>query len=315
MTPVAPAPSFSVVLTGQQPGPWLAVLLASLLRAGDGLHWELVAALAEGQELLGAFAEHLPAGRLQLLPGSHRNLAKARNRALQHCRGDLVAFVSSEQRCCPQRLALPHQLLQQHPTIDLLAGGWLVGEINHQPWREGSGFDAATLLRHRALRLGCITVRRSALERLGGVPNQSEAWSGIDLALGLQSQGSQAAWMNQPLMRYRPRHQLACDGARLQRGMEQLMEHHGQGIQPEQLLELRFAALGWSAGLAWQQQLPEQALQLLQQAALSAPLPVPRARVQLLEQFGRSQRWCGGAVQAEALLHSETWRRSLSFWP
>lgn len=304
-----------MVLTGQQPEPWLAVLLASLLRAGHGLDWELVAALAEGQDLLEAFAGHLPRGRLQQLTGSHRNPAKARNRALHHCRGELVIFLSSEQRCCPQRLALPHQLLNQHPDIDLLASGWLVGEINHQPWQEGSDFDAATLLRHRALRLGCITVRRSALERLGGVRDQVEAWSGIDLALSLQGQGSQAAWVNQPLMRYRPRHQLACDAARLQRGMEQLMELHGQGIRPEHLLELRFAVLAWSAGLAWQQQRPEQALQLLQQAALSAPLPVPRARVQLLEQWGRSQRWCGSAVQAEALLHSEYWHCSVSFWP
>ncbi len=310
-----PPPSLSVVLTGQQPGPWLAVLLASLLRAGEGLAWELVAALAEGQELLEAFAGHLPKGRLQLLPGSHPNLAEARNRALQRCRGDLVAFLSSEQRCCPQRLALPHQLLGQHPDIDLLASGWLVGELEHQPWREGSGFDAATLLRHRALRLGCITVRRAALERLGGVGHQPEAWSGIDLALAVQGQGGKAAWVNQPLMRYRPRHQLACDGARLQRGMEQLVELHSQGILPEQLLELRFAALTWTAGLAWQQQRPERALQLLQQAALSAPLPVPRARMQLLEQFGRSQRWCGEAVQAADLLHSETWRRSVSYWP
>ncbi|MFU8884505.1 MAG: glycosyltransferase [Cyanobacteriota bacterium] len=315
-----PPPTFSVVVTWQQPEPWLAVLLASLLRAGDGLHWELLAVVessgnSEAEALLQAFATQLPPGRLQLLQADGGGRAAARNLALAHCRADLITFLTGEQRCSPQRLALPQQLLNLHPDLDLLCCGWRVGERVQQPWLEGSGFDAATLLRHRGLRTGCLTVRRAVLERLGGFNAGLPAWSGIDLVLRLAADGGQAAWIDQALMRYRPQHQRNRDITGLQQGLDQLIEIHGEGIPPAELVELRFAALAWCAGLAWQQQQPQLASQLLRQAALSAPLPVPRARVQLLEQLSRSQRWCGQCGEAAELLQSDPWRQSVALWP
>lgn len=315
-----PPPRISVVLTCRQPGPWLAVQLASLLRAGSRLDWELVAVVEgtdthESRALLETFSQHRPPGRVRLLEGAGRGLAAARNLGLAHCQADLVVVLAAEERCLPSRLELPLQRLERQPELQVICGGWLVADQLHQPWQENTSFTALGLLRLRGLRTGCLTLRRGAIEELGGFDTALIAAGGLDLVLRLLARGGEAAWLGEALMRYRPRHQWQGDPQALRQGLEQVLLQHGEGIRPDSLVELRFGLLTRCAFLAAHQQQPEQCRQGLLEAALSAPLPVPRARVQLLEQLGCSLRWCGLPAEPFKLLQSELWRASVALWP
>ena len=299
----------------------LPAALASLLRAGSDLDWELVAVAERPEPLLEAFAAQQPEGQVQWIQadqqdGSPATIAGCRNQALALARAPLVACLQADQRCHAGRLHLPAQVLQQHEEIDLVWGGWQVGAELHQPWQRPLTFDAAERLRDPCLSAGALTVRRAMLEELRGFEGSLPAWSGVDLALRLVAAGGGAAWLAEPLVQWRPAPQAsAWNVAQLLQGLQQLQRLHSDGIRPEQMLELRFAALAWCAGLAWQQGQTQLTRELLLEAALSTPLPPPRARVQLLEQFCRSQRWCGGNGDPQAVLNGLLWSEACQLWP
>lgn len=306
----------------------LAATLASLLRAGSHLTWELVAISEQHEPLLEAFAAQRPDGQVQLIsapPATSRSgdqgrraatIAACRNQGLALARAPLVACLQTDQRCHEGRLSLPAKVLQQHPELDLVWGGWQVGPEQHQPWLRPLTFSAAERLSDPCLSAGALTVRREALEHLQGFDGSLPAWSGVDLALRVVAAGGQAAWLAEPLVQSRPAVQASpWSVAMLQQGLKQLQRLHSEGLRPELLVELRFAALAWCAGLAWEQGQPELTRELLLQAALSAALPAPRARVQLLEQFCRSQRWCGGSGNPQGMLHSSLWVEACHLWP
>lgn len=315
----APA-AVAVVLQVGAESPWLALSLASLLRAGAGLDWELVAVLdapAAGviRPMLEAFASHLPPERLTVLEGPVAGAAVGRNRGWAACRAPVVAFLSAGERCRPRRLGLPLQAFAQHDAVALLASGWEVGGITHEPWRGSGDLSPHALLRQRGLLAGCLSVRRSWLERIGGFSEDLPACSALDLLLRLQEAGGPVAWLAEPLLRCRRADQLSSSALAMAQAWGVLHRRHGEGIRPPQLLESRFAALAWCAGLAWQQGDGEGAAALLTQAAALAPLPVPRARMQALEAFCASARWCGAAGEPQELLQSALWRHGLELWP
>lgn len=296
--------------------------LASLLQAGQHVDWELVAVSEHPEPLLEAFADQQPAGRVQLLVdppesgcGPGRPAAQARNRAIPCCRAPLLAFLQADQRCLPTRLNRPLTFFARHPELSLIWGGWQVGVQQHQPWRRPHGFSPHSRLQDPCLAAGALSVRREALEAMGGFCEQLPAWSGVDLALQIQASGGLIGWLPEPLVRWRAG-PLACPWPvpALLSGLEQLIERHSEGLRPALVLELRFAAQAWCAALAWQQKQHQLAETLLQQAALNAPLPLPRARVQLLEQACRSERWCGKPGDPQMLLRSHFWQHCQELW-
>lgn len=292
----------------------LAGAVASLLRAGEGIAWELVAVIEEREPLLETLADQLPKGQVQVLTADRDESGKvtpamARNQAMAHCRAPVLAVLDAGQRCRPKRLTLPLQLLDQHADLDLAWGGWSVGSVSHQPWLDLAGFEAAYLLRAPQLLAGGLTVRRSCAEHYGGFCSKLPAWSGVDLALRLVDGGGVAAWIGQPLLQCRPApHQQPWPVNAMADGLLELLRIHSEGIRPEQLVELRFAAMAWCAALAWLQRQPDEAHRCWQRATLGAPLPAPRAAMQSLQQFNRSMHWCGHDQEPTELLNSQSWQ-------
>lgn len=316
-------PVISVLLHCPPDSQGLAGTLASLLQAGAELPWQLVAVSDQSEPLLEAFADQRPAGQVQMIPSAASSAevsevitaAAARNRGLAHCRAPLVACLNPGQRCHPQRFHLPLQLLNDHSALQLVWGGWQVGGVQHQPWLRPLGFSAAERLGDPCLPAAALTVRRAVLEELGGFHEGLQAWSGVELALRLAAAGGRMAWLAEPLLRWRFAPLTSpWPVQQLQQGLAQLIQLHSEGLRPELVVELRFAALAWCAGLAWQQQQPDLSQTLLLQAALSAPLSPPRALVQLLEQFCRAERWCGGNGDPSALQRSALWSQVRTLW-
>lgn len=320
MVEVWAAPSIAVVLEAGQGGPWLAVTLASVLRAGEGLAWELVVVLdasapPAARAMLQAFARQLPPQRLTLLEIPAGPAALARNQGWQACQAPIVVFLASGQRLDPRRLRLPLEAFGQHDSLALLACGWEVEGIVHQPWLGSGDVSPQALLGQRDLLASCLSVRRRWLERLGGFPEDLPACSALDLVIRLTAGGGQLAWLAETLLRCRRNDQLGSPVLAMERAWSGLHRTYGEGIRPGQLVQSRFAAMAWCGGLAWQQQQTEVATGLLTKAATLAPLPVPRARMQVLEALSRSARWCGVQAEPPALMTSPLWRHCLELWP
>lgn len=310
----------AVVLEAGQGGPWLALSLASLLRAADGLAWELVAVLDAGapaaaREMLTAFGRQLAPERFTLLEIPAGPAAVARNRGWQACRAPLVAFLAAGQRTEPLRLSLPVQAFSQQESLALLACGWQVEGIVHQPWAGSGDGSPQALLGQRDLLASCLSVRRGWLEQLGGFREDLPACSALDLVIRLTAAGGQLAWLAESLLRCRRVDQLGSPVLAMERAWSHLHCCHGEGIRPVQLVQSRFAAMAWCAGLAWQQGEAEVAADVLSRAAILAPLPVPRARMQVLEALSRSARWCGVAAEPQALMAGPLWHHCLALWP
>jgi glycosyltransferase involved in cell wall biosynthesis len=118
---------------------------------------------------------------VKLLTQSHKGVYAARNVALRHARGELIAFIDSDDAWYPEKLAL------QVPLFERAEVGLVYGDTVHvtrdlQPLGRRS-FQLAPPLRGWAARgfaasvfIPMITavVRRSALEEIGGFPESHQ---------------------------------------------------------------------------------------------------------------------------------------------
>jgi len=113
------------------------------------------------------------APRVQLLSQSHAGPYAARNLALRHARGELVAFIDSDDAWLPDRLAAQLPLMQR-PEV-----GLVFGDVIHLPGRNRTSFQVAPPRRGKvAARFAwcnfvptiSVLVRRGCLEEAGGFP-------------------------------------------------------------------------------------------------------------------------------------------------
>lgn len=116
---------------------------------------------------------------LTLVAQPHSGIYAARNRALRHARGELVAFIDSDDAWLPDKLAAQVPLLAGRPEVGLVFGDTVhVTEPRAGAPRNGrTSFGEAPPRRGRAARqfAACnfvptctVLVRRSCLDEIGG---------------------------------------------------------------------------------------------------------------------------------------------------
>jgi len=318
-----PMNQLAVVLPMRNASAWLPQLLAAL--AHDwAVPFELVAVddgSSDGSaQLLQRLCSHWPQQRWQLLDGGGRGVSAARNRAVAASTAPFIAFIDADDRPLPGRLARPLAVLQQHPELDHVHGGWLrcppAGAAPHAvcPWLEGAAFDWQSVIEHKAVLPSAWTLRRSALQRVGGFDEGLSHAEDVDLLARLAASGSRGAWIPEPLVRYRV-HPGSASGRLRQhlQGLIGVLERHLQGLAPALApwaAEQRYSTLTWCCWQAWSAGQPQLALQLLQQALPACPYPLARRRVHLLEVFARSCRRVGQPWDRPALQASPFWRHA-----
>ena len=98
-------PAVSVVLATYNQARWLDGAIATV-RAQTFPRWELlVADDGSSDDTAAVLARHGADARIRPLPGPHGERSAARNRALAAARGDLVAFLDTDDRWHPDKLA------------------------------------------------------------------------------------------------------------------------------------------------------------------------------------------------------------------
>jgi glycosyltransferase involved in cell wall biosynthesis len=115
--------------------------------------------------------------RIRLVGVPHSgNLGRVRNRGIAEARGELIAFLDSDDTFEPRKLAAQVAALETHPDCGwsytamtrVDAAGNVIVDPRMPQWRELSGWILVQLLRFNALvDTPAVMVRRALLERVG----------------------------------------------------------------------------------------------------------------------------------------------------
>jgi hypothetical protein len=151
--------------------------------------------------------------RIRVLHQKNRGISSARNTALAHARGDLVALLDSDDVWFPSYLQEQIAILQRHPEIDILSANAfnLGGHFDGQPLLSlsvGTGVQPVTLMTliEAEDSLSILTIfRRRVLDCIGGFDTNLRRSEDYDLWLRASMAGFGIAVNSTPLGLYRRR--------------------------------------------------------------------------------------------------------------
>lgn len=121
--------------------------------------------------------------RIRAFRQEHAGVSAARNLALRHARGVLVAYLDSDNYWYPRMLAAAAQAFRGDPELDVgyagIAYEWPDGRIDFAL----PAFDRPWLLKHNIVDLNVLVHRRRLYERLGGFDEDLQRAVDWDLLL------------------------------------------------------------------------------------------------------------------------------------
>ena len=220
------APAVSVVMPAYNVGPYIADAITSvrdqtfpdfeLLVVDDG-------SIDDTADIAGRFAA--ADSRITVLRQDNRGLAAARNTALRHARGGLLALLDSDDLWTPRFLEAQIALLEERPAIDIVTGnGWTLGSHEDgqpaRPWPDPRpNPDLWTILGDELSVFIMSVFRRRVYNTIGGFDEMLRTNEDFDFWLRAAIAGFTFARNDEPLGYYRRRDDsLSASQVRMLRG-------------------------------------------------------------------------------------------------
>lgn len=186
-------PEVSIVLPTYNRAEWIVKAIDSIL-SQEFSSWELLI-INDGStdETESKLKGYLGNPSIKLLNTSNRGVSAARNLGIEKSRGDLIAFIDSDDQWEPQKLSLQVQFLKKYPEVPLVHGEeiWIRNGVRVNPMKKHkkSGGDVFA----DALKLCCISpstvlLRRSLLNEVGYFREDFPVCEDYDLWLKITSQ-------------------------------------------------------------------------------------------------------------------------------
>jgi len=204
--PSAPLPRVSVIMPARNAERWIGEALASAL-SQDDVQLEVVVVDDASSDRTVALAEQHGASVRCLRQATTHGAAVARNTAIAHARGDLLAFLDDDDRFLPGKLAQQVAFLDAHPDVGLVHTGWdFIDETGRRigtGWSPVQGDVAHALLLGESIHPLSAVVRRAPVVALGAFDETLPALEDWDLFLRLALRGMRWGRIAAPLCEYR----------------------------------------------------------------------------------------------------------------
>ena len=164
-------------------------------------NWELIVvddgSIDDTMSIVARFSD----ARIRYIYQENRKLPGARNTGIRASKGEYVAFLDSDDRFLPGKLALQLDALSQHPEYGLVASGWTEIDIEnnflrtHRPWRLGRELELMDWLHGCPFIPSSVLVRREGLLNIGLFDEKQHYVEDWDLWLRLSYAGCRMAWV------------------------------------------------------------------------------------------------------------------------
>lgn len=154
--------------------------------------------------------------RIRFIRSERLGRSRARNLAIEAARGEIVAFLDSDDLWLPDKLARQLQAFDEHPDVGLVHGHVEVIDELGRPLPDETASTRALFTRvHRravtyagyasecAALTSTVAARRSTLERVGGFDESLDALEDLDLYLQMALAAGILFLHGEPLARYR----------------------------------------------------------------------------------------------------------------
>ena len=148
--------------------------------------------------------------RFILIMSPHTNRSRARNRALEHARGEFVAFLDADDVWFPEKLAAQMALFQEEPRVNFAFTDYFFwdGQREWGPYyqkykRFPEESPVRQLISANVFGTSTVTARRAAVVKAGGFDPNLEHAEDWDMWLRIAEQGLWARGTRRSLVRYR----------------------------------------------------------------------------------------------------------------
>jgi glycosyltransferase involved in cell wall biosynthesis len=175
--------------------------------------------------------------RVRVVHQSNGGLAAARNTALRHSSGDVIAILDSDDLWAPGYLESQMAMLRDHPEVDIVTGNafFLGSRLDGQPARPSPDVRPApslrTILADETAMFIMSVFRRRVYETIGGFDETMRTNEDYDFWLRAAAAGFTFLRNDRPLGQYRRRDDsLSASELRMLRGILRVYEKLRPGL-------------------------------------------------------------------------------------
>lgn len=164
------APSTSIIIPAYNRFSFLCEAIDSVLAQTDS-DYELIV-VDDGSTDATETVATIYGERLRYVRQENRGVSAARNRGIAEARGDLIAFLDSDDLWCPEKLAVQKAVMEKDPScqISYTEEIWYRNGVRVNPMKKhakASGWIFEKSLRLCLISPSSVMVRRALLDRVG----------------------------------------------------------------------------------------------------------------------------------------------------